>query len=140
MWAKGWERMKGFVRKPNAGLISHHHMERYQRRYQISKQDTRCQYTDNQLQIMEIQEGWYCISHSLATLMSCMEQKECCCQMVAVFVVMKGMAGGGGGNTNINITVNGANGDGRKLARQISEEVARVMRTRSRGGSYSRGV
>jgi len=55
-------------------------------------------------------------------------------------VVMKGMAGGGGGDTNINITVNGANGDGRKLARQISEEVARVMRTRSRGGSYTRGV
>ena len=51
-------------------------MERYQRRYQISKQDTRCQYTDNQLQIMEIQEGWYCIRAQSGYPVGCMEQKR----------------------------------------------------------------
>ena len=54
---------------------------------------------------------------------------------------MKGMGGNGGGNTNITINVSGVNGDGRKLARQISEEVGRALRSRTRGaGGISRGV
>jgi phage-related protein len=54
-------------------------------------------------------------------------------------VTMKGM-GGGGGDTNITINVNGVSGDGRKLARQISDEVARAFRTKSRGSGLSRGL
>ena len=55
-------------------------------------------------------------------------------------VTMKGMGGGMGGDTNITINVNGVSGDGRKLARQISEEVARAFRSRSRGSGISRGL
>ena len=55
-------------------------------------------------------------------------------------VTMKGMGGGGGGETNITINVNGVSGDGRKLARQISDEVARAFRSRSRGNGLSRGL
>jgi hypothetical protein len=54
-------------------------------------------------------------------------------------VTIKGM-GDGGGETNITINVNGVSGDGRKLARQISDEVARAFRTRSRGNGLSRGL
>ena len=55
-------------------------------------------------------------------------------------VTMKGMSGGSGGTTNITINVNGVNGDGRKLARQISEEVSKAFRSRSRGSGLSRGL
>jgi len=55
-------------------------------------------------------------------------------------VTIKNMGGGGGGPTNITINVSGATGDGRKLARQISEEVSRAFRSTSRGSGLSRGM
>jgi hypothetical protein len=55
-------------------------------------------------------------------------------------VTLQGMKGGMGGNTNITINVSGVSGDGRKLARQISEEVTRAFRSRSRGSGLSRGI
>jgi len=55
-------------------------------------------------------------------------------------VTIQGMKGGMGGDTNITINVSGVSGDGRKLARQISEEVTRAFRSRSRGSGLSRGI
>ena len=55
-------------------------------------------------------------------------------------VTMQGMGGGGGDNINLTINVSGGNGDNRKLARLISEEVSRTFRNRSRGSGFSRGV
>ena len=55
-------------------------------------------------------------------------------------VTIKGM-GNGGNTNNITINVSGVSGDGRKIARQISEEVARALRSRTRGsGGISRGI
>lgn len=56
-------------------------------------------------------------------------------------VTIQGMGGGqGGDNINLTINVSGGNGDNRKLARLISDEVGRTFRNRSRGSGYSRGV
>ena len=49
-------------------------------------------------------------------------------------------AGTGGGETTVNINVTGANGDPRKIARLVGEEVGRVFKSRSRGSGFSRGV
>ena len=55
-------------------------------------------------------------------------------------VTVKGMGGGGGGDTNnINISVSGG-GNAREIADQVSKEVQRTFRTRSRSGGYGRGV
>jgi len=55
-------------------------------------------------------------------------------------VSIKGDAGGNGGQTNnINISVSGG-GDAKEIAKAVSEEVSKVMRNRSRGGNYTRGV
>ena len=47
---------------------------------------------------------------------------------------------GGGGSTTININVSGANGDPRKIARMVGDEVGRLFKNRSRSGGFSRGV
>jgi hypothetical protein len=49
-------------------------------------------------------------------------------------------AGTGGGETTVNINVTGANGDPRKIARLVGEEVGRLFKSRSRGSGFSRGV
>ena len=55
-------------------------------------------------------------------------------------VSIKGDAGGNGGQTNnINISVSGG-GNAKEIAKAVSEEVSKVMRNRSRGGNYTRGV
>lgn len=55
-------------------------------------------------------------------------------------VMIKGMGGAGGGDTNnINISVSGG-GNAREIAQQVSQEVQRTFRTRSRSGGYGRGV
>tara|TARA_R110000824_G_scaffold3689_7_gene17473 strand:+ start:6114 stop:7682 length:1569 start_codon:yes stop_codon:yes gene_type:complete len=46
----------------------------------------------------------------------------------------------GGGDTTVNINVSGANGDPRKIARMVGEEVGRVFKNRSRGSGISRGM
>jgi phage-related protein len=55
-------------------------------------------------------------------------------------VTMTGNAGGMGGETTININVSGANGDPRKIARMVGDEVGRLFKSRSRTGGFSRGV
>jgi len=47
---------------------------------------------------------------------------------------------GGGGDATFNINVHGANGDPRKIARMVGEEVGRVFKSRSRGSGFSRGI
>jgi phage-related protein len=55
-------------------------------------------------------------------------------------VSIKGDIGGRGSQTNnININVTGG-GDSREIARAVSNEVSKVLRNRSRGGNYTRGV
>jgi len=54
-------------------------------------------------------------------------------------VTMQGNAGGGG-ETTVNINVSGANGDPRKIARMVGEEVGRLFKSRSRSGGFTRGV
>ena len=46
----------------------------------------------------------------------------------------------GGGETTLNINVSGANGDPRKIARMVGEEVGRLFKNRSRQGGFSRGI
>jgi hypothetical protein len=56
-------------------------------------------------------------------------------------VTIKGMGGGGGSTTyNANITVNGGGGNAREIAQQVSQEVQRAFRTRSRSSGFGRGV
>lgn len=54
-------------------------------------------------------------------------------------VSIKGDIGGGGQTNNINISVSGG-GNAREIAKAVSDEVSKVMRNRSRGGNYTRGV
>ena len=54
-------------------------------------------------------------------------------------VTIEGM-GGTGGPANITINVSGANGDPKRIARAVSDEVAKQFRNRSRGSGFSRGV
>jgi len=54
-------------------------------------------------------------------------------------VSIKGDIGGGGGQTNITINVSGG-GNAKEIAKAVSDEVSKVMRTRSRGNGYTRGV
>lgn len=54
-------------------------------------------------------------------------------------VSIKGDIGGGGQTNNINISVSGG-GNARDIAKAVSDEVSKVLRNRSRGGSYTRGV
>tara|TARA_R100001440_G_scaffold35191_1_gene54176 strand:- start:44202 stop:45626 length:1425 start_codon:yes stop_codon:yes gene_type:complete len=55
-------------------------------------------------------------------------------------VSIKGDIGSRGSQTNnININVTGG-GDSREIARAVSNEVSKVLRNRSRGGNYTRGV
>ncbi len=54
-------------------------------------------------------------------------------------VSIKG-AGAGGGSATFNITVNGAKGEPREIAKMVGQEVQRAFRGRSRGGGYGRGV
>jgi hypothetical protein len=54
-------------------------------------------------------------------------------------VSLKGDIGGGGGQTNITINVSGG-GNAKEIAKAVSDEVSKVMRTRSRGNGYTRGV
>jgi hypothetical protein len=55
-------------------------------------------------------------------------------------VTIKGMGGGGGGDSyTANISVSGG-GNAREIAQQVSQEVQRAFRTRSRSGGYGRGV
>jgi phage-related protein len=55
-------------------------------------------------------------------------------------VSIKGDAGGNGSQTNnISINVSGG-GNAKEIARAVSDEVSKVMRNRSRGGNYTRGV
>jgi len=55
-------------------------------------------------------------------------------------VSIKGDMGGGGSTNNITINVSGGGGNAKEIAKAVSEEVSKVMRTKSRGNSYSRGV
>ena len=54
-------------------------------------------------------------------------------------VSIKGDVGGGGQTNNINISVTGG-GNAKDIAKAVSDEVSKVLRNRSRGGSYTRGV
>ena len=54
-------------------------------------------------------------------------------------VSIKGDMGGGGSTNNITINVSGG-GNAKEIAKAVSEEVSKVMRTKSRGNSYTRGV
>ena len=54
-------------------------------------------------------------------------------------VSIKGDAGGGGQTNNINISVSGG-GNAQDIAKAVSDEVSKVLRNRSRGGNYTRGV
>jgi hypothetical protein len=54
-------------------------------------------------------------------------------------VSIKGDVGGGGQTNNINISVSGG-GNARDIAKAVSDEVSKVLRNRSRGGSFTRGV
>ena len=55
-------------------------------------------------------------------------------------VSIKGDIGSRGSQTNnININVTGG-GDAREIAKAVSNEVSKVLRNRSRGGNYTRGV
>jgi hypothetical protein len=54
-------------------------------------------------------------------------------------VTMKGM-GGGGGETNITININGVKGDEKQLAKQVSAEMAKLFKMRSRGSGILRGL
>lgn len=54
-------------------------------------------------------------------------------------VSLKGDIGGGGSQTNITINVSGG-GNAKDIAKAVSDEVSKVMRTRSRGNGYTRGV
>jgi len=144
MWAKGWDKMMGFAKKAvnalidftsplwkglNAGIGLANKLPGVN----ISKIDYKSWKFAKGGVASGPKSGYPVELHGTEAIVPLPDGRS-------IPVTMKGMGGGAGGSTNINITVNGANGDGRKLARQISEEVARVMRTRSRGGSYSRGV
>jgi phage-related protein len=55
-------------------------------------------------------------------------------------VSIKGDLGGGSSNTN-NITINvSGGGNAKEIAKAVSDEISKVMRNRSRGGNYTRGV
>ena len=54
-------------------------------------------------------------------------------------VSIKGDVGGGGTTNTINISVSGG-GNAKEIAKQVSDEVSKVLRTRSRGNNYTRGV
>ena len=54
-------------------------------------------------------------------------------------VSIKGDIGGGGQTNNINISVSGG-GNAREIAKAVSDEVSKVLRNRSRGGNFTRGV
>lgn len=54
-------------------------------------------------------------------------------------VSIKGDIGGGGSQNNITINVSGG-GNAKEIAKAVSDEVSKVMRTRSRGNGYTRGV
>jgi hypothetical protein len=54
-------------------------------------------------------------------------------------VSIKGDVGGGGQTNNINISVSGG-GNAREIAKAVSDEVSKVLRNRSRGGNFTRGV
>lgn len=47
---------------------------------------------------------------------------------------------GGGDTINLSVTVNGGNGNAREVAKQVSEEVARVFKNRSRSSGFTRGL
>jgi len=55
-------------------------------------------------------------------------------------VSIKGDMGGGGSTNNITINVSGSGGNAKEIAKAVSEEVSKVLRNKSRGNSYSRGV
>ena len=54
-------------------------------------------------------------------------------------VSIKGDMGGGGQTNNINISVSGG-GNAKDIAKAVSDEVSKVLRNRSRGGNFTRGV
>jgi len=55
-------------------------------------------------------------------------------------VSIKGDVGGGSSSTN-NITINvSGGGNAKEIAKAVSDEVSKIMRNRSRGGNFTRGV
>ena len=50
-----------------------------------------------------------------------------------------GMGGGSSTNNNITINVSGG-GNAKEIAKAVSDEVSKIMRNRSRGGNFTRGV
>mgnify|MGYP003109086180 FL=1 len=54
-------------------------------------------------------------------------------------VSIKGDVGGGSQTNNINISVSGG-GNAKDIAKAVSDEVSKVLRNRSRGGNFTRGV
>lgn len=54
-------------------------------------------------------------------------------------VTLNSLGGGGGDTMNLSISVSGG-GNARDIAKEVSKEVQRAFRTRSRGGGFGRGV
>ena len=54
-------------------------------------------------------------------------------------VTLKSLGGGGGDTIDLSISVSGG-GNARDIAKEVSKEVQRAFRTRSRGGGFGRGV
>ncbi len=56
-------------------------------------------------------------------------------------VELSGAVRGGGGDTiNLSVNVSGGGGNPREVAKQVSEEVARVFKSRSRSSGFTRGL
>ena len=62
------------------------------------------------------------------------------CPDFITFLVSFLCPGSGGRSSTFNITVNGAKGEPREIAKMVGQEVQRAFRGRSRGGGYGRGV
>lgn len=145
MWAKGWDKMKGFAAKAvnalidftsplwkgiNAGIKLANKIPGVN----IKKIDYQSWKFEKGGVASGPQSGYPVELHGTEAIVPLPDGRS-------IPVTMKGMGSGGGGATNITINVSGVSGDGRKLARQISEEVARALRSRSRGsGGISRGI
>lgn len=145
MWGEGWEKMKGFARKAvnalidftaplwkgiNAGIGLANKLPKVN----IPKIDYKSWKFEKGGVAVGPKTGYPVELHGTEAVVPLPDGRS-------IPVTMQGMAGGMGGATNITINVSGVSGDGRKLARQISEEVARALRSRSRGsGGISRGI
>lgn len=145
MWAKGWDKMKGFAAKAvnalidftsplwkglNAGIRLANNLPGVN----MSEIDYQGWKFEKGGVASGPRSGYPVELHGTEAIVPLPDGRS-------IPVTMKGMGSGGGGATNITINVSGVSGDGRKLARQISEEVARALRSRSRGsGGISRGI